>query len=112
MTIGERILKIMREKGITQVAFSANTGIPQSTISEWGRRKISPSSDKLSLICRALGISLNELLQEDPSNAEVDYLIVTKGTERAYLLEIYDSISKDSRNRLIGYAEALAQAKE
>ncbi len=30
----------MSEKGITQVALSADIGIPQITISEWGRRKI------------------------------------------------------------------------
>jgi len=112
MTIGERILKIMHEKGITQLAFSAYTGIPQSTISEWGRKKINPSSDKLLLICGALGISLNDLLEEETNEARVDYLIVSKETEKAHLLELYDSINKSSRNRLIGYAEALASEKK
>ena len=30
MTIGERVLKLIREKGMTQKEFSLLTGIPQS----------------------------------------------------------------------------------
>ena len=62
MTISERIYKIMQECGMTQLEFSERTGIPQSTISDWKRKKTNPSVDKLVNICGVLGITPNDLL--------------------------------------------------
>ena len=39
MIISERIFSILTEKGISQKTFSAMTGISQSTISDWKRKK-------------------------------------------------------------------------
>lgn len=39
MLISERIFMIMEEKGISQLDLSENTGIAQSTISDWKRKK-------------------------------------------------------------------------
>ena len=49
MIISERIFKIMEEKGMTQLEFSAGTGIAQSTISDWKRKKTNPSAEKQSI---------------------------------------------------------------
>ncbi|MBO4267567.1 MAG: helix-turn-helix transcriptional regulator, partial [Lachnospiraceae bacterium] len=35
MIISERIFKLIEERGMTQIAFSRETGISQSTISDW-----------------------------------------------------------------------------
>ena len=45
MTISERIFKLMEEREIAQTDFSKATGIAQSTISDWKRKKTNPSSD-------------------------------------------------------------------
>ncbi len=51
MLISERIFELLKEKGITQKEFSELTGISQSTISDWKRKKTNPASDKIMLIC-------------------------------------------------------------
>lgn len=64
MTISERIFKIMEEREISQIDFSKETGIAQSTISDWKRKKTNPSADKIMIICNALNVTPYELLQD------------------------------------------------
>lgn len=56
MTIGERILELIHERGMTQKAFSEITGIPQSTMSSWKGKKQNPGMDKLQVICDTLKV--------------------------------------------------------
>ena len=64
MIISERIFKIMGEKNITQLALSEKTGIGQSTISDWKTKKTNPSADKIMILCEALEVTPEELLQD------------------------------------------------
>ena len=47
MKINDRIFDLIKEKGITQKEFSARTGIPQSTISDWKGKDLNPSAGKI-----------------------------------------------------------------
>ena len=112
MIISERIFKIMEEKGIRQTDFSIKTGISQSTISDWKRKKTNPSSDKIMVICETLGVSPYELLQDDSkdiTNDTIDYKIVSEGTDSYDLLVEFERMDKSKRDRLIGYMDALRQ---
>ena len=94
MIISERIFKIMEEKGIRQTDFSAQTGISQSTISDWKRKKTNPSSDKIMVICETLGVSPYELLQDnnrDNTNEMIDYKVVSEGTDSYDLLVEFET---------------------
>lgn len=62
MKISERIFMILEQKGIQQIDFSARTGIAQSTIADWKRRKTNPSADKILKIAKALDVSVEYLL--------------------------------------------------
>ena len=53
-SIGLRVLESIHDKGMTQKMFSEKTGIPQSTICDWRRRKLNPGSDKIMKICEVL----------------------------------------------------------
>ena len=57
MTISERIFKLMEEREITQMDFSKATGIAQSNISDWKRKKTNPSADKIMIICNVLKVT-------------------------------------------------------
>lgn len=114
MIISERIFKIMEEKGIRQTDFSAQTGISQSTISDWKRKKTNPSSDKIMVICETLGVSPYELLQDnnrDNTNEMLDYKVVSEGTDSYDFLVEFEQMDKSMRNRLIGYMDALIQGE-
>ena len=64
MIISERMFLIMEQKGISQLEFSHGTGISQSTISDWKRKKTNPGADKIMKICKFLEVKPEELLQD------------------------------------------------
>jgi len=95
---------------MSQVEFSEKTGIAQSTISDWKRKKTNPSADKLAVICSVLEISPNQLLLDyngevnDPSE---NYITVMKGTDSYDLLVGFDKLKRKEKDRVLGYVEAL-----
>lgn len=109
MLIGERVLEIIREKGITQKAFSEQTGIPQSTISDWKNKKVNPSSDKIMIICDVLGVTPYDILSgfDDKKYGDLNYVIIGNSKEELLLLENYRMLSEKDKGRLLGYLEAL-----
>jgi transcriptional regulator with XRE-family HTH domain len=50
MTISDKIFELIRERGMTQKEFSEATGIAQSSISDWKRKKTNPVSEKILII--------------------------------------------------------------
>ena len=62
MTISERIFKLLQERGMSQKEFSDRTGIAQSSISDWKRKKTNPVSEKILIICDVLDVTPYELL--------------------------------------------------
>ncbi|MBR3366823.1 MAG: helix-turn-helix transcriptional regulator [Lachnospiraceae bacterium] len=111
MIISERIFKLMEAQGMSQKEFSQRTGIAQSSISDWKRKKTNPSSDKIMAICEALKVSPYDILGDDLDRQDTqgDYLIVNKGTDEYMLLMRYNDLSRRGRDRLIGYMQALSE---
>lgn len=111
MTVGERILELLAENGITQKELSVRTGIPQSTISDWKGKKINPGSEKVLIICEVLDVDPGYLLSgtDSPRYAATDSITVPKDSEEYTLLAEYRNLSADNRKRLHGYMQALKE---
>lgn len=114
MIISERIFTILNEKGISQKEFSERTGISQSTISDWKRKKTNPASDKIMLICDVLDITPYELLSgvEKSKYTQLDYVIVDKNSTDYLFLETMRKFDKSTRDRLFGYMQALKEMQQ
>lgn len=52
----------LAELHMSQIELSRRTSIATSTISDWRKKKINPQADKLVAICKALDVSLVDLL--------------------------------------------------
>ena len=110
MIISERIFKIMSERGMSQIDFSKNTGISQSTISDWKRKKTNPAADKIMTICDVLNVTPYEILQGRRENkTDLDYRVVTAGTEDFDLLSEVETLNAKQKERLKGYLSAIKQ---
>ena len=115
MTIGEKILELIHEKGMTQKHFSEMTRIPQSTLSSWKGKKQNPSLDKLQVICDVLKVDPYYLISGTKINESVntEYIIVYHDNEEEYQLLIeFRKLNEDNRKRLAGYAKALLDMEE
>ena len=111
MTIGERVIDIIRDRGMTQKEFSEKTGIPQSTMSSWKGKKQNPSIDKLKVICDVLRVDPYYLLSGTESNETLknDYVMVYKDNDEYQLLIEYRKLDHDSNSRIQGYLAALRE---
>ena len=111
MIISERIFMIMEEKGLSQIEFARMTGISQSTISDWKRKKTNPVSEKILIICDVLDVTPYELLgategkgrRSNPS----DVIVLNKSSEAGQFMDSYLSLGEKQQLRLLGYMRAL-----
>lgn len=53
------------ERGWTEYQLAELSGLPQSTISSWYRKKAIPTVSSLEKICTAFGITLSQLFAEE-----------------------------------------------
>jgi len=104
MNIYEKIFARLDELHMSQIELSRRTGIATSTISDWRKKKINPQADKLVPICKALDMSLVDLLcdETDKSNATltVDYVI-----DGQFLIDCINNSSAETKRRVISYLE-------
>ena len=114
MIISERIFMLMEEKGVSQLELSAKTGIAQSTISDWKRKKTNPSAEKIMAICDVLDASPFDILQDTiPSKGagEVDFLIASEGSAEYDVLKKMEKINKKTKEEVITYIKGIKNKK-
>ena len=104
MNIYEKIFDRLAELHMSQIELSRRTGIATSTISDWRKKKINPQADKLVAICKALDMSLMDLLcdEEDKSNEVLtnDYKL-----DDQIKIDSIEAASNETKRRIISYLE-------
>ena len=58
----KKLAKIRREKGLTQIALSIESGVPRVSISRYENGRVSPNVRILERLANALGVSIDELI--------------------------------------------------
>ena len=102
MNIYEKIFTRLEELHMSQIELSRRTGIATSTISDWRKKKINPQADKLVSICKALDMSLVDLLcDEDDKKNEV--LTADFVTDDSLMIESIMNASSSIKRRIIAY---------
>ncbi len=116
MTISERIFERLEQLDMTQKELSKRTGIKETAISEWRKKKTNPSSEKIMPICEALNVTPEWLLSGIDAvgsrKDHMDYFIVNKDTEIGKLISCYNELDPSFRERVMGYAQAFNSLKE
>lgn len=111
MTISERILKVLKDRNMTQAEFAKQVGIATSTISEWKKRKTNPTADKIMDICSVLQITPEQLLTgkgiEDEENITVTSRESCFTPYDIQLVQDYHGLKEEQQKRLMAYMEAL-----
>lgn len=96
---------------MSQREFSEKTGISQSTISDWKRKKTNPSADKILKICEVLQVTPYELLSEDNMDTEGNFKEhnMAENEEEDELLEVFRKLESRKKGRLMGYLDSLRE---
>ena len=92
MNIYEKIFARLEELHMSQIELSRRTGIATSTISDWRKKKINPQADKLVTICKALDVSLVDLLcndEESEQTIQTDYIFDENSTTSPRFIPLF-----------------------
>ena len=115
MTISDRIFEKMKEHSMSQKMFSEQTGILQSTISEWKKKKTNPTAEKILIICKVLDVTPEWLLSGIETHGTrsnpAKIIAVDASTEGGQLLELFNSCDAATQARILGYAQAFGNMK-
>lgn len=65
MSIGEKVRKIRKEKGLSIMDLKEKTGLSKSTISDLENNKSSPTIDTLQKIADALGVDVRDFFEDN-----------------------------------------------
>ena len=111
MLIRDRIFSKLEEMGMTQKEFSRRTGIPQTTVSDWRKKRTNPTSEKILIICKVLDVTPEWLLsgieaQGDRGNPQ-KWFAIDADTSVGKLVIEFNRMDSGMQERLLGYAEAL-----
>ena len=110
MKIYEKIFARLEELHMSQTELSRRTGIATSTISDWRKKQINPQADKLVSICKALDMTLVELLCDENNMEQItshDYI-----TDADYMIELFRQSDTESRRRMNSYLTFLAACRQ
>lgn len=116
MTVSERIIKVIKERNMTQAEFAKQVGIATSTVSEWKKKKTNPTVEKIMDICSVLQITPEQLLtgkgiedEEDIANTCPESKFTLQDIR---IIEDYHSLKEKQQKRLIAYMDALKKIED
>lgn len=65
MKLGENILKLRKQQGLSQEQLGEQIGVTRQTISNWELEETTPNPEQLKLLSKVLNISVDELIDND-----------------------------------------------
>lgn len=94
-TIGNRISKYRKQKGLTQEALANLMGVSSQAVSKWETDASCPDISVLPQLCRLLGITTDELLTGKSSEVKLVPPAERKGLEELTFRVRIQSVSGD-----------------
>lgn len=70
MTIGEKLCKLRKQKGLSQEAVADAVGVSRQAVSKWERDESLPDLDNVKILCFLFGVSMDWLVNEENLCAE------------------------------------------
>lgn len=65
MKLGENILKLRKQRGLSQEQLGEQVNVTRQTISNWELDETTPNPEQLKLLSKALNVSVDELIDND-----------------------------------------------
>lgn len=65
MKLGDNILKLRKQKGLSQEQLGEQVNVTRQTISNWELGETNPNPEQLKLLSKVLNISIDELLDNE-----------------------------------------------
>ncbi len=100
MDVLDRIYKLRESRNWTEYRLAEESGLPQSTISSWYRKNLTPSICSLEKICDGFKITMSQFFANE---GEAVYL--TK--EQHEMLEKWNTLSNEQKHTLLAFLSSI-----
>ena len=100
MDILDKILKLREKKGWTEYRLADESKLPQSTISSWYRKNMTPSFASLEKICMAFGITLSQFFADEKS-------LVDLTDEQRKMLEEWNALTPGQKESVFNLLKTM-----
>ncbi len=104
MTIGEKLRKLRREKGLSQLALEQLSGVHCKLLSKYENGRVQPTADTLRKIAQALEVTSDYLIFD---NAPADGISQLKDLDLFERFKEVESMSVENRNMIKHMIDAL-----
>ena len=100
MNLLEKIADLRQQKGWSEYQLAERSGLPQSTISSWYRKNVTPTLVSLQKITDAFGITLSQLvaLEGDP---------ISLTPRQQELLQKWNRLSEQQKDILLKFIDTI-----
>ena len=78
MKLGDKILELRKQKGLSQEELGEKVNVTRQTISNWELGSTSPNIEQLKILSKELNISIDELLDNDLKEVLVEKISNTE----------------------------------
>lgn len=104
-----RLAECRTMRNFTQARLAENVGVSRGTVTNWEKGARGPGVDEIVAICKALGVTPNELLgwREDESGVRPDRVTA----DEARLLGNYRSAPDDLKAHLLAISDLCSVAR-
>lgn len=102
--------KLLKKNGVTAYKVSKETGVTQSTLSDWKRGRSTPKTDNMKKIADYFGVSIDYLMtgkDSTPEETPIDLDYAKNETERKLLVlcRKANDVSEEEREDIINLFE-------
>lgn len=102
MKFSDKIKKLRKEQGLSQVGLAKKAGVSKSVVGFWELDQRSPKIGQVVKVARALGVEWESLLDDDM----VEYQPLLRDEEQS-LLNAYKRLNDEGQRVLLTFAQSL-----
>lgn len=103
MDVLARIVELRNARDWSEYQLAEKSGMAQSTISSWYRKRMLPTIPSLEKICEAFDITLSQFFLEE----EEDTVVVTLTPKQVRLLEESMKLAPEQFDALLSFLDTL-----
>lgn len=100
----QRILDERDRKGWNEYTLAQKSGLTQSTISTWYRKKLQPSVASIEKICNGLGITLSDFFMEYKTGDNIEL-----SKKQAELLMLWSKLTEKQSQSILDMINSLIE---
>ena len=100
MNILDRILELRERRGWTEYRLAEEAKLPQSTISSWYSKKMTPSVSSLEKICMAFDMTLSQFFADESS-------LVDLTSAQREMLEEWNALTNEQKKIIVSLLKTM-----